>query len=386
VTESADIELHGTYEPAFAPLARAFADMFRHNPTSFGLPEIGAAVSLVVDGETVVDLWAGTLADGRQPWQADTLAPALSCTKGIVAIAFHRLAAAGLVDVNEPVAAYWPEYAANGKGDVLVRHLLTHSAGQPSLGTDLGPGGVWDWDRVVSAFAAAPLQWEPGEAVGYHTLSFGHLVGEVIHRASGQPVGRHVAEVAAGAGAEFHLGITDPNVLARCADFVEPPDHSPDRDIVRRAQRFDFATASNYDDRALITPSGLRTTAWKQAGFPGAGGFTNARGMAAIYGALAAGQILPLDYLATVSAEFVRGPDRTLGTEQAFALGWQRSLPNRANRPNTGFGHSGAWGCLGWCEPERKIGFGYTMNQAFSFGGDERGAHLWRAATACLQS
>ncbi len=380
------IELHGAYQPEFTALIETFVEMFTRNPTSFGLPEVGAALGLVVDGQRVVDVWAGTLTDGIQPWEADTLVPALSCTKGIVAIAFHRLAAAGLIDVNAPVAAFWPEYAQNGKGHVLVRHLLTHSAGQPSLGVDLGPAGVWDWDRVIAAFAAAPLQWEPGEAIGYHTLSFGHLVGEVIRRASGQPVAAHLAEVARGAGGEFHLGISDPAVLARCANFTDPPDQSPDVDVVRRSRVIDFALASNYDDRVLITPAGLRTSQWKAAGFPGAGGFTNARSLATIYGALAHGAILPLDYLHEVSAEQVRGPDRTLGSEQAFSLGWQRSLPNRANRPTTGFGHSGAWGCLGWCELERRIGFGYTMNQAFSFGGDERGAHLWRAATACLSS
>lgn len=378
------IELHGCYEPQFAPLVNTFIGMFTRNPTSFGLPEVGAALSLTIAGEPMVDVWAGTRADGIRPWQADTLVPVLSCTKGIVAIAFHRLAAAGLIDVNAPVAAFWPEYAQNGKGDVLVRHLLTHSAGQPILGSDLGAGGVWDWDPVVSAFAAARLQWEPGAALGYHTLSFGHLVGEVIGRASGRPVAAHIAEVARAAGGEFHLGITDTGVLARCDDLTDPPANSPDIEIVRRSHGVNFERAADYDDRVLLTPACLRTAAWKAAGFPGAGGFTNARGLAAIYGALANGDILPLDYLADVSAEYARGPDRTLGTEQAFALGWQRCLPDRANRPTTGFGHSGAWGSLGWCEPERRIGFGYTMNRTFGFGGDERGAHLWRAATACM--
>jgi CubicO group peptidase (beta-lactamase class C family) len=378
------IELHGSFDEAFAPLAEAFAAMFERNPTSAGLPELGAALSLVVDGETVVDVWAGTLAnDARTPWQADTLVPVLSATKGMVAIAFHRLAERGLIDVDAPVARYWPGYAANGKHDVLVGHLLTHTAGQPRLNTELAPGGVWDWNKVVDAFANAPLEWNAGELVGYHTLSFGHLVGEVIRRASGRPVAEHVADLAHEFRVDLHLGVDDAT-LPRCSDLTEPPDDSPFIELARQARGVDYEQFSNYDDLRLICPAGLTSTAWKRGGYPGAGAFSNARSLAAIYGALAAGRILPLSYLEDVSHERVRGLDRTLGSEQAFALGWQVAMPNKANRPTTGFGHSGAWGSLGWCELERRIGFGYTMNRTFNFGGDERGAYLWRTATACL--
>jgi CubicO group peptidase (beta-lactamase class C family) len=378
------IDLHGSFDTAFAPLTEAFVAMFERNPTSAGRPELGAALSLVVDGEAVVDVWAGDQADdARTPWKADTLVPVLSATKGMVAIAFHRLAEQGLIDVEAPVAQYWPEYAANGKQDVLVRHLLTHSAGQPSLNTDLGPGGVWDWNKVTQAFAAAPLQWDPGDAVGYHTLSFGHLVGEVIRRASGRPVAEHLSDLAKDFDADLHLAVEDVT-LPRCSDLTEPPDDSPFIELARQARGVDFEQASNYDDLRLICPSGLASTAWKRGGYPGAGAFSNARSLATIYGALAAGRILPRSYVEDVSRERIHGLDRTLGSEQAFALGWQMALPKRANRPTTGFGHSGAWGSLGWCELERRLGFGYTMNRTFNFGGDERGAYLWRVATACL--
>ncbi len=378
------IDLHGSFDEAFAPLAEAFVAMFERNPTSVGLPELGAALSLVVDGETVVDIWAGALADdARTPWQADTLVPVLSATKGLVAIAFHRLAERGVIDVEKRVSHYWPEYAANGKHEVLVRHLLTHTAGQPSLSTDLGPGGVWDWHKVTNAFANAPLQWNPGELVGYHTLSFGHLVGEVIRRASGRAVTEHLTDLAQEFDADLHLGLDDATV-PRCSDLAEPPDDSPFIELARQARGVDYDEASNYDDLRIICPAGLASGAWKRGGYPGAGAFSNARGLAMVYGALAAGRILPRRYVNDVSHERVRGLDRTLGSEQAFALGWQVAMPNKANRPTTGFGHSGAWGSLGWCELERRLGFGYTMNRTFGFSGDERGAYLWRAATACL--
>jgi CubicO group peptidase (beta-lactamase class C family) len=378
------IDVHGSFDEAFAPLAEAFVAMFERNPTSVGLPELGAALSLVVDGEAVVDIWAGALADdARTPWQADTLVPVLSATKGMVAIAFHRLAERGVIDVEAPVAHYWPEYAANGKHGVLVRHLLTHTAGQPSLKTDLEPGGVWDWDAVTQAFATAPVQWTPGEAVGYHTLSFGHLVGEVIRRASGRPVTEHLADLAKEFDVDVHLGVNDAT-LPRCSDLTEPPDDSPFIELARQARGVNYDRFSNYDDRRIICPAGLASRAWKRGGYPGAGAFSNARSLATIYGALATGRILPGGYVKDVSHERVRGLDRTLGSEQAFALGWQVAMSNKANRPTTGFGHSGAWGSLGWCELERRIGFGYTMNRTFSFSGDERGAYLWRAATACL--
>jgi CubicO group peptidase (beta-lactamase class C family) len=383
-------ELRGWYDPAFEPLATAFLAMFTDDPgpDANDLPEVGAAVSVVIEGTKVVDLWAGTLSDRRTPWQRDTLVPVLSCTKGIVAIVFHRLAEAGLVDVNAPVATYWPEYAAAGKGDTLVRHLLTHSAGQPTVTTDLGPGGIWDWDRVVAAFAAAPTIYPVGTAVGYHTLSFGHLVGEVIRRVSGRSVGALIAdlstELADEIGADFHLGITDPTVLARCDGLTEPPTHSPNSPGAIAAHEVDFARVSRYDDLSVIHPAGLASPQWRAAGYPGAGAFTNARALAAIYGALANDRLLSPSYRDAVSAEFTSGLDLTLGSYQSFALGWQRCLPDRANRPTTGFGHSGAWGSIGWCDPNLGIGFGYTMNRANAFGGDQRAAALWRATLPCL--
>jgi CubicO group peptidase (beta-lactamase class C family) len=379
-------ELCGWYDPAFAPLAAAFLGMFSDDPgpDANDLPEVGAAVSVVKDGVKVVDLWAGTLADRRTPWQRDTLVPVLSCTKGIVAIVFHRLAEAGLVDVNAPVADYWPEYAAAGKADTLVRHLLTHSAGQPTVATDLGPGGSWDWDRVVSAFAAAPTIYPAGTAVGYHTLSFGHLVGEVIRRVSGSSVSSLIGELAHELGADFHLGITDPTVLARCGDLTEPPSDSPNAAGAAAAHAVDFANMSRYDDLSVIHPAGLASPQWRAAGYPGAGGFTNAQSLAAIYGALANDQLLSPSYRDAVSAEYTSGLDLTLGTYQSFALGWQRCLPDRPNRPITGFGHSGAWGSLGWCDPNLGIGFGYTMNRTNAFGGDQRAAALWRSTLTCL--
>jgi CubicO group peptidase (beta-lactamase class C family) len=383
-------ELDGHCDPAFRTVRDTFAEHFERHPAG-GPPELGASVSVVVRGRTVVDLWGGFADRARtRSWQRDSLCMVASCTKGLTALAVQQRVEAGQLDVEAPVARYWPEHAQNGKQATLVRHFLTHQAGQPTLDADLGPGGVWDWPRVTRAFAAAPPLWEPGSALGYHAFSFGHLVGEVVRRVSGRSVGELLrSQVATPLGVEPCLGVND-DELARCVEFVAPPS-GPFAAIGGAGEGADFAAVSRYSDPRLLSAAAANSLVWRRAGWPAAGTFTNARALARVYGALANGgeldgvRLLRRDTLEQATREYARGRDSTLGNEAAFALGWQKSLPGGFLPSGAkGFGHAGGWGSLGWADPDCGLGFGYTLNQTFALLGDPRATRLYAAALACL--
>ena len=173
--------------------------------------EVGASVCLTVDGETVVDLWGGTIdvATGR-PWEADTLTMVWSCTKGATSLCAHLLADRGELDLDAPVTRYWPEFAKNGKADVPVRMLLDHQVGLPAVRELLPNGAFADWDLMVETLAAEEPFWDPGTRHGYHALTFGWLVGEVVRRISGQSLGQFFADqVARPLGLDFWIGLPD---------------------------------------------------------------------------------------------------------------------------------------------------------------------------------
>src|SRR5947209_11840914 len=175
--------VHGSCSPRF----QAVGDGFERNFAEGG--EVGASVCVVLAGEPVVDLWGG-VADrptGR-PWERDTIGLVWSCTKGAVALCAHVLVARGQLDLDAPVARYWPEFAQAGKEAVTTRLLLSHQAGLPAVRQPLRPGGLFDWQYVTETLAAEAPFWEPGTRQGYHALTFGHLVGEVVRRVAGRPL------------------------------------------------------------------------------------------------------------------------------------------------------------------------------------------------------
>ena len=186
------MSIEGTCAPRFAQVREEFERNIADRS------EIGASVCVTVDGETVVDLWGGVAepASGRA-WGADTIGHVWSATKGATALCAHMLAARGQLDLNAPVAHYWPEFAKNGKDGILVRHLLNHQAGLPAVRDPLPPGCFYDWQLMVDALAREEPFWKPGTRNGYHALTFGFLVGEVVRRVSGRTLGEYFrAEVA----------------------------------------------------------------------------------------------------------------------------------------------------------------------------------------------
>ncbi|MGH0032398.1 MAG: serine hydrolase domain-containing protein [Myxococcota bacterium] len=372
-------EIHGTCDPRYERVLRAFEENFRAAP---GTPrhEIGAALAVTVDGETVVDLWAGS-ADpaaaegGGRPWQKDTLVNVYSTTKGVTALCAHRLAEEGRLDLDAPVARYWPEFAQAGKQDVPVRWLLSHRAALPAVREILPAEALYDWDAMCSALAAEEPWWTPGEQHGYHALTYGWLVGEVVRRVDGRSLGTYFREeIAEPLGLDFHIGLPE-GEHARCADMGPMAMPDPTVEGANLAQAL-LTDPEGMLARAFMNPpsmaAGPNVPAWRSAEIPGANGHGTALALARLYGALACGgrlegvHVLGPEAVATASTEQSHGDDAVLKLRTRIGLGFMLSQdrPGAAFGPGArGFGHPGAGGSVGFADPDARVGFGYVMNR-----------------------
>ena len=371
-------------EPGFGPVA----DAFRANFDEHG--DVGAACCVYLDGRPVVDVWGGVAdrTSGR-PWTRDTIVIVFSCTKGVTAIAANQLIAAGKLDPDAPVADYWPEFAANGKAAITVGMALSHRAGLAAIDGDLSLDDIAAWDPVVAAIAAQAPNWEPGTAHGYHSRSFGWIIGELIRRVSGLPspgayIAQHIVEPL---GLDFFLGVPDEED-ARVATLYP----APNADAL---DEFAAATPDSLFTRVFTGPSGLlryddqwNTRLLRAAQLPSSNGHGSATALARMYAAC----LQPLDGVRLLAdhtldrATEVRsdGPDVVLGQPLTFGLGF--ALPptlTPAAGPRS-FGHPGAGGSLGFADRDRGLALGYVMNQMrFEAAGDPRAASLSAAAVAC---
>jgi CubicO group peptidase (beta-lactamase class C family) len=261
----------------------AFAENFARNG------EVGAAVAVTVDGKPVVDLWAGHADAARtRPWTRETIVNVASTTKGLTAICAHRLVDRGLLDLQAPVATYWPEFAKAGKAAIPVHLLLSHRAGLPAVDAPLPTEALYDWDKMTHALAAQKPWWEPGTQHGYHEFTFGWLVGEVVRRIAGNSLGRcWREEVAAPLGIDCHISLAAEHD-ARVAEFVPippPPPGEPDfeEELLKHAGPMVRKVFSNPPR----TVTDMNTRAWRRAEIPAGNAHTNARALARVYGALA---------------------------------------------------------------------------------------------------
>jgi CubicO group peptidase (beta-lactamase class C family) len=361
-------EVHGACDERFAAVRDAFAENF-----AAGL-EVGAAVAVVVDGQTVVDLWAGHADEARTvPWQRDTIVNVYSSTKGVVATCAHRLVDQGLLDLDAPVARYWPEFAQAGKESIPVRYLLSHTAGLPAVEKMLPLGSSFQWDTMTQALAEQAPWWQPGSKHGYHTVSFGWLVGEVIRRVSGKSVGAYFRdEIAAPLGLDFHIGLGEEHD-ARTASVIAPemPDPGDDNPITRPFRdptSMQFKSVFNPPD--LVIPGLANSRSWRAAEIPAANGHGDARSLARLYGALARGgevdgvRVLSGEAIDRAIEEQAVGVDAILGIPMRWGLGFGLTHPDRPLGPNPrAFGHAGMGGSIGWADPDAKLGFGYVMNR-----------------------
>ena len=382
------IEVLGSIDPRFAPVR----DVFIENFTRFG--EVGAALSVVIAGKPVIDIWAGHADSERtRPWQHDTLVNVFSTTKGLTAMCALRLLDQGKLDVEAPVAKYWPEFAQAGKGDLPVRHLLSHAAGMAAVRRPLQPADLFDWDVMTAALAEMEPWWEPGSKHGYHALTFGWLVGEVVRRISGKSVGAFFRdEIAAPLDVDAHIGLSAEHD-ARVAPLIPAPIDPAQMDLLADILKDPDSLLAKAFTNPPIMPEAANMEMWRRAEIPAANGHTNARALARLYGALAGGgRSEGYTLLTSVTTQRAAqtqtgGRDAILPMHTSFGLGFMLATASECFGPNPRmFGHNGMGGSIGLADLDAQLGFGYVMNEMHSgyWIIDPRPKALSDALYACL--
>ncbi len=380
VTETAAVRVHGTVLAGFESVRAVFEENFDRG-------EVGASCCVYVDGRPMVDIWGGTIAPGSdEPYTDRTLQLVASATKGAMAICAHRLAERGELDFDAPVASYWPEFASGGKENLPVRWLFSHQAGLVAVDPALTMAEIYRWTPIVDALAAQEPYWEPGMAHGYHALTYGWLVGEVLSRISGLSVGELLArEVTQPLGIDFWVGLPE-SELPRVAPMIPAPEAD-----AFTAQLLD---QSGLAYKAFFVPNGLfgainDPDLWR-AELPAANGMASARALARMYAACL-GEVdgvrllKPETVAAATTQQTSPEQDRVITFRSRFGLGFQLSFPERPMAGEGSFGHYGLGGAVGFAHPERGFSFGYAMNQMLPGGSvDPRSKALIDAVLHCL--
>lgn len=364
------IPLNGTVDPRFQPVLDAFIENYRRED------EFGSAVSVVLDGRTVVDLWGGWRDSDRQrEWQHDTIVCMMSVSKGITGLAFSLLVDRGLVDIDAPVARYWPEFAANGKASLPVRFILDHRAGLPIVADPLWPGAIYDHEATCKALAAQAPLWEPGTIAAYHIHTQGFLLGEIVRRVTGRTIGRFLRdEIAVPLDADYMIGSLTAHDQARCAEVM--PNMEARLFAAKEVEKDTLRSKAFVQNPAEPWPVTLNSSIWREKEIASGNGHGNARGVARIYGAFARGGTLNgvrLTSAATIETIITEQHNMTelmqdrpyhqglgvlLNTREAVYMG-----PNRRS-----FGHHGIGGSIGFADPDARIGFSYSANRMHAVG------------------
>ncbi|MPY91683.1 MAG: serine hydrolase [Acidimicrobiia bacterium] len=378
------VDVSGRCDAGFEKVKDAFAQNFERNG------DVGASCAVARHGELVVDLWGGTLdVEGTTPWVEDTIINVFSTTKTMSCLSLLVLASRGQVDVDAPVHRYWPEFEQAGKANVLVRHLLSHTAGLAGWDQRLDVADLYDWDKACGLLAAQEPWWEPGWKSGYHGISQGNLVGEVVRRVDGRSVGRFFDdEVAKPFAADFHIG-TGPEHDARIAPVIPAPPlvyggaggGTPDKaSIPYRASNPRLAAEDSW------------TIPWRRAEIPAAGGHGNARSVALAQCAVSAGgSARGVDLLtpATVDRIFdvqAAGRDLVLGIGVTFGVGYGLNSPRAPISPNARVCYWGGWGgSLVVNDVDAGFTMAYVMNRmGEGTVGDDRAHTILRACYEAL--
>jgi len=373
-------EVHGTCDDRFGGVK----DVLGANLDSGS--DIGASVAVYLDGEPVVDLWGGWVDEEKSaPWERDTITNVWSTTKTMTALCALILADRGELDFWTPVAHYWPEFAANGKDSIEVRHLMSHTAGLAGWDEPVGYEDITDWDKMTGLLAAQAPWWEPGTASGYHALTQGYLVGEVVRRISGQSLGTFFAEEVAGPlGADFHIGLpaADDHRVSR----VIPPDMSG-----MAMDAMPPMLARTFANPPLSAEASYAES-WRRAEIPAANGHSNARGVAAAQSVLANGgeaggvRLLSAKGCEVVFDEQSHGADLVLGVDLRFGMGY--GLATETTPIGERACYWGGWGgSLVVSDFDEHLTFAYVMNRMEAgLVGDTRGNALLEAARAGLKA
>ena len=430
-----DAQIHGTCDPRFDRVRAVFTGHFGRRE------EVGAAICVFHGDELVVDLWGG-LADRRtgRPWRSDTPCMVFSCTKALTAVCALHLWQQGRYDMDGTVTTWWPEFGRAGKEGVTAAHLLSHQAGLPALETPVSVADAADAGALAAMLAAQEPVWEPGTAHGYHALTFGWLAGEIVRRLSGQPVGDYLARHITGPlGLDIWLGAPD-DVIGRAARLTTRPPDAPDDRVpgrepddpgpggepdgrepggdpdgrerdsrvpgdrpgsptpaARARSAADLAAALGgpssllfralYNPDTTSVPGGSNNPAVLRGGWPASGAVTSAAGLASFYRHLIAGRILDPATLQAALTPRVSGPDRVMGVDSAFGLGFMRPAVMFLTPPAgaaSAFGHTGFGGSAGLGDLSRGIAMAYVPNRLA--GEVSAGLRAYRLAEAVYAS
>jgi len=376
------MDIQGRCDEKFARVRDAFEANFANGS------DLGASFAVTVNGEYVVDIWGGHLDEEKtRPWKEDTIVNVYSTTKTMAAICMLVLADRGLVDLNAPVAKYWPEFAQNGKENVLVKHFMSHSAGLSGMDGPVTSADVYDWDKMTRMLAAQAPWWTPGTQSGYHAITQGFLIGEVVRRVTGATLGTFFRrEIAEPIGADFHIGL-DARHFSRVGDLIPPPSGNapvspPDPESIA-ARTFKYPPVNALDSR---------TPEWRRAEIPAGNGHGNARSVAKVQTLIANGgtafgkTILSKKGADRAYEEQLNGMDLVLGVPVRFGMGYGLTSKDFPLGPNPHTCFWGGWGgSLVINDADARVCIAYVMNKmGLGTTGDARAAGLAMATFQAL--
>ena len=354
----------------------------------------GASLAVSHEGRMVVDLWGGVRDNEQKPWERETPCVAYSTTKGVVSTALHMLRDRGALDYDDPVAKHWPGFERAGKGDITIRDLLTHRAGLYDARRIVGEAeNLLDWDEVTERLAAA-APGDRGPRSSYHALTYGHLVGNVVARVSGMSLSRFVeTELRAPLGLDgFHIG-APPEAIAHAARLMRGPRREGPRPRKKPNAALRMVAPFFDEFRAALLPTGMARFDMSSdealaASIPAANGLFTARALAGFYAMLAEGGTLDgrryvgKETLAEATRPYVRGGDRVLLFPLAWRLGYHRVGALSRHRAPLAYGHFGYGGSGAFCDPQRRLSFGFLVN--YGFGTPVGDLRVWRLAGLAL--
>lgn len=385
-------QVQGYFDPRFETVRELFAQQHTDPQAR------GSALTVTVGEETVLDLWQGVKdKDNSQAWEQDTLINVFSCTKPLGAIALLQQVAAGRIELDDAVADNWPAFAQAGKQAVTYRDILSHRSAVSAVSVPLPPEALFDWQAMCDAVAQQAPWWEPGTRHGYAPLTYAWLVGEPLRQLTGQMPGEYLTEqVFAPLGMDFYVGVPDAE-LSRIAHVSRLRGQQGDE----YAKKL-FATMADPEGlsmKAFANPSSLQSSTnkveWQQAQVLSANGTGNARSLARFWQVMAHGgslngvQLLDDSLVALMAKEHSAGMDQTLHCPTRFGLGVMLEQDWEGGSFGMGpkaFGHPGAGGALGFCDPEARVGFGYVTNTMGPYVlTDPRAAELSREVYRCLR-
>ena len=358
-----DITIEGHVAAGFEPVRDIFAEFWEDI-------EVGASCCALHQGEIVVDIWGGFKSPEMTTlWESDTLINVYSTTKGMASLAIAILFDEGLIDYDEKVIAYWPEFGAEGKQDVTVGQLLSHQAGLCGVETKLEVADLYDFDKMVNLLAAQKPLWEPGTAVGYHAITWGYLPGELVRRITGKTLGQYFREkVAEPLGADFYIGLPD-SEMSRCGTLIGP-NRARKKPRMTEVPKMPDLYPISLQNPSIAPYRDASSDVWRRAEIAAANGQANARGIARIYAALANGGLLngtkiisPEAIAESRKLEVDGEMDLVVGVPVRRARGFMLNIEGAYGPFNDSFGHGGAGGSSGFADPHNNVGFGYAMNQ-----------------------